>query len=246
MSLMAERNFPSAPVAEPIGTRQVFQKSGKDRFRVRDHWKLPCEDDALIFLDDGRWARLAEPALDMIIGLHGLEQRQVETAFSPDLLSTITGNAIAFGLLAKPGENFAEASALAWDDAFTLLVLKGTNVCNIDCLYCYNAGAGGGRTITDEIGQEAIRRALDHAPNGLNLVFHGGEPFARLALMDRLCAFAREYAAKTGKRVRFNVQTNGLLFSEAALAFLDRHDVGVGVSLDGPGQFNALRLGHQG
>ena len=59
------------------------------------------------------------------------------------------------------------------------------------------------------------------------VIFHGAEP-----LLNREAVFAgiEQYA----DRFRFGVQTNATLLDDEAIAFLTKHNVGIGLSLDGP------------
>jgi uncharacterized protein len=88
----------------------------------------------------------------------------------------------------------------------------------------------------------AARRIAEHAlawglPR-LTVTFHGGEPL--LAGVDAIeyAMAAVRAAAPPGCAVGFTVQTNGILLDEAFLDSFRRHDVRVGVSLDGDREAN--------
>ena len=72
----------------------------------------------------------------------------------------------------------------------------------------------------------------------LRIQFTGGEPLLVLDTIEAVFAFGR----KTGRRLRLSVQTNGTLLTRDACARLKAMNCAVGVSLDGVGEANALRV----
>ena len=81
----------------------------------------------------------------------------------------------------------------------------------------------------------------------IKIIFHGGEPFqAGPSRIDRWCEHARK-ALEPRVRVRFSIQTNGTLLDDAWITTLQRHQIGVGISLDGPEALNdRSRVDHRG
>jgi uncharacterized protein len=79
------------------------------------------------------------------------------------------------------------------------------------------------------IGEHAAR----HGVQRLRVTFHGGEPLlAGAAFIDRAAARIRE-SVESFADVRFGVQTNGVLLTEKFLSVFRRHQISVGVSIDG-------------
>lgn len=119
-----------------------------------------------------------------------------------------------------------------------LLVLRVTDRCNLRCAYCYAARDGAQPLDMDEnTALEAV--ALCCAKGGtLRIQFTGGEPLLRLELMEAVARFGRE----SGRRLVLSVQTNGTLLTPEACHRLRAIRCGVGVSLDGLGGANALRV----
>ncbi|MGN1003410.1 MAG: radical SAM protein, partial [Oscillospiraceae bacterium] len=68
--------------------------------------------------------------------------------------------------------------------------------------------------------------------------FTGGEPLLRLDLMEAVARFGRE----SGRKLILAVQTNGTLLTPEACRWLKAIRCGVGVSLDGVGAANGLRV----
>ncbi|MGW1744939.1 FxsB family cyclophane-forming radical SAM/SPASM peptide maturase [Streptomyces sp. NPDC002092] len=127
---------------------------------------------------------------------------------------------------------------------FASFILKVANRCNIDCDYCYvfNSKDQAWRNLPARMGLDvaraAARRIAEHAAvHGLgtvHVILHGGEPLlAGPRHMADLLGVVRE-EIPSGTEVRFELQTNGTLLSEAWLDLFERFGVTVGVSLDGP------------
>jgi uncharacterized protein len=79
----------------------------------------------------------------------------------------------------------------------------------------------------------------------MNLTFHGGEPMLMSPRQfDRLVGMAVE---KLKDRVSLGMQTNGTLVTDEWIEVLKRHNLRVGVSLDGPPKIHDLsRFDHAG
>ncbi len=72
------------------------------------------------------------------------------------------------------------------------------------------------------------------SPDRLSLVWHAGEPLAvPLPWLERaVCTLS--HACRPGQTIRQSLQTNATLIDDHWIAFFRRHDVAVGVSVDGP------------
>lgn len=116
------------------------------------------------------------------------------------------------------------------------LILRITDRCNLQCAYCYAAHSHC-PDMTPELAKEAVALCC---PQGgrLSIQFTGGEPLLNLPVMEAVYAFGRE----TGRKLRLSVQTNGTLLTPDMCRALARMNCGVGVSLDGAGEANRLRV----
>lgn len=234
---------------KPIGIPFHYAPAAPGRFNLHDFHVIDGPgEDCLVILQGGGWGRIAKRALAAIQEIHNLTPATAALEFDlpAERLRELLNDAVEWGMLQPPNSPINPVKLKLWNEEFGLLVLKVTNVCNIDCRYCYNAGVDDGGTMTPETGFEVVRRAIDFSPHGLNIVFHGGEPFVKLDLMTELCGFAHTYAVKQKKKVSFSVQTNGTVLTDAALNLIEQYHIGVGISLDGPGSLNALRVTHAG
>ena len=114
------------------------------------------------------------------------------------------------------------------------LVLTVTHRCNLRCSYCY-MGRQSPRSMTPEIGEAAIRRAVRSVrPGGvLELSFFGGEPLLEAELIEGLAEYARQAARAAEIRLRPGVTTNGTQSAGKAWDVMLREDLDVCVSHDG-------------
>jgi len=118
------------------------------------------------------------------------------------------------------------------------LYLQVSHRCNLDCTYCYAQGGnfgGPGEMMAETIARDAVdflfRESGPHRTCIVN--FDGGEPFLDFPLVESTTAYAKEKARQTGKKISFNISTNGTLFTKENVSFLKQNDFGIGISIDG-------------
>jgi uncharacterized protein len=138
-----------------------------------------------------------------------------------------------------------------------LVVVKVASRCNLNCSYCYVYNAGDNSylqqpaVMSDETVDALVQRTATHCrQHGITLftfVFHGGEPL--LAGPD----FFRRFVAKVASHFpaetepRFCLQTNGTLLTRDWCKLLSELNIGIGISMDGPKEFNDIhRVYHSG
>jgi sulfatase maturation enzyme AslB (radical SAM superfamily) len=135
------------------------------------------------------------------------------------------------------------------------VILKVAAPCNLDCTYCYEYNRGDSswkskpKRIADSTVEQVGRRVLEYATAqalpSISINLHGGEPTLLGADgIDAVLSTLRRTTA--GLRVKFGMQTNGTLVSDALVATLIRHEVKVGLSLDGDAHANRHRVDHRG
>ena len=135
------------------------------------------------------------------------------------------------------------------------LVVKIVQRCNLNCSYCYmyqHADQSWRQRppfMSEEIFGHLLTRIeeyCDRRPGReMYISFHGGEPMLiGPRQFDRLAGMAVE---KLKDRVTLGMQTNGTLVNDEWIEVLKRHDLRVGVSLDGPPEIHDLaRVDHAG
>jgi len=122
-------------------------------------------------------------------------------------------------------------------------VIKVASRCNLNCSYCYvyNKGDNTWRDrpaiISDAVFRAAVERIRAHCLRSgqeeVGITFHGGEP--TLVGPERFSGFCAgaEAALEGIAKTRFSIQTNGTMINERWVDVFRRHDVCVGVSVDG-------------
>lgn len=145
-----------------------------------------------------------------------------------------------------------------------LLILRLTDRCNLACKYCYAAEGQGacsnvqyspkdsnnaphssndycntacGSDMTPEIARKAID-LFAQPGDKLKIQFTGGEPLLCMELMKEIF----HYVKQRGIQPLFSLQTNGTLLTPEACLLLKEMHCAVGVSLDGMGEANSLRV----
>jgi uncharacterized protein len=123
------------------------------------------------------------------------------------------------------------------------IILKLTNACNYGCTYCYDYESDESATHLDlSAAQNAVSQALAISNPGLQVIFHGGEPFLVFDRILKIVAAARQEAAILGKQIVFHGQTNLSLLTEENVRASEAAGIRWGFSLDGPPESNALRV----
>ncbi|MEP7020283.1 MAG: radical SAM protein [Pseudonocardiales bacterium] len=130
---------------------------------------------------------------------------------------------------------------------FTTYVVKIYEFCNLNCTYCYMYNLADQSYLSkpvrmsertrDAFFSRLVEHARDHKINPVTIVLHGGEPLLTgKDYLDRWITNLREALGSTRSLVR--LQTNGILLDDEWVDLLCRHDVRVGISLDGPAEYN--------
>lgn len=143
-----------------------------------------------------------------------------------------------------------DTSCLNW------IVLKVTQLCNLNCTYCYvyNRGDDSWRTrpkfVTDDVIRKLCERIREYCElndlKSFTIEFHGGEPL--LLGIDRFEGILAEVRKQLQEiRVRYLLQTNGLLLDREWVEWLYDNDIRFGISIDGPSLIaDSQRVFHSG
>lgn len=122
------------------------------------------------------------------------------------------------------------------------VIMKATRLCNLRCTYCHSWRAGPDQTMTFRVLARSTRDALrDPSVRRVDFVWHGGEATVLPVSFYRKALWLQERFRRPGQTVLNTVQTNGTRLTDEWLAFLREHDIGVGVSLDGPPEIHDAR-----
>ena len=116
------------------------------------------------------------------------------------------------------------------------IILKGTNSCNLACSYC-SLGKKNSVVMTTkkkmyEIMKYSCELCMNLSEKEICFILHGGEPtLIDYSIYDNAIAkIKNEYKELV---IEILMQTNGYSLSEEWMDFFDRHNVSVGVSIDG-------------
>ncbi len=125
-----------------------------------------------------------------------------------------------------------------------LVILQGTSYCNLNCGYCDLTVES--RRTKASMSRELIEKAFSdlfqsaYASPEITVVWHSGEPLTLPPAyydeaIDLILELRSQFAGDT-VRVRFSIQTNGVLIDEAWCDFFARHRdiLDLGISCDGP------------
>lgn len=121
-----------------------------------------------------------------------------------------------------------------------LLVIQPTPFCNLDCDYCYLPSRSDRQRLSMELLEAALQRVLEspYVGGDFTLLWHAGEPLTLpIAFYDEAgerIRRAQECWAGGPLQIRQSVQTNAMVINEAWCDCLERNQIHVGVSLDGP------------
>lgn len=121
--------------------------------------------------------------------------------------------------------------------AFTLELTKG---CNLRCGYCYYAAREDAYDPRDSMSRAVAERAVDvlleqaRADEPIHVHLFGGEPLLNFELLRHVVEYGERRAAREARAITFELTTNGTLFTDRVIDYLNIHAIRVGVSFDGP------------
>jgi uncharacterized protein len=135
---------------------------------------------------------------------------------------------------------------------FTLLIKPSGSDCNLDCTYCFykhrapEVGYGKQR-MSDEVLEKLIRDYMQLRFPLAGFAWQGGEPtLMGLDFYKKVVELQKKYGSP-GQQVGNSLQTNAVLIDDKWGQFLHENNFLVGISIDGPKEFNDhYRLDHSG
>lgn len=154
-------------------------------------------------------------------------------------------------------EGYVESSFANKPD---LPIMKGTNLqetrtlgrleimiatkCNLNCRYCYAHGGDydcEAQVLTPELAKKYLRALFTDRYTSVDVVMlFGGEPTIAPDTIRTICEFFERYSSLglIKKMPVFTMVTNGTLIDEALAQALQKYEVRVTVSVDGPPEIN--------
>ncbi|AFY67270.1 radical SAM protein [Geitlerinema sp. PCC 7407] len=106
--------------------------------------------------------------------------------------------------------------------------------CNLHCSYCYQNPQRDAGNVARSYDLEEIRLALEREAKPFSL-FGGEALLIPKKDLKKLWSWGLERYGRNG------IQTNGILIDDEHISLFKQYQVGVGISIDGPGELNDLR-----
>jgi uncharacterized protein len=117
----------------------------------------------------------------------------------------------------------------------TQIELVLTEGCNLGCTYCFEKEMLGYRKMPFEVAKRAIDLLFCYSLNEteLHIAHFGGEPTLNFQAVKAVTEYAERRSLNSGKKVYFNMTSNGVLINEEIAEYCGRHRIMVMLSLDG-------------
>ncbi|MCX7921471.1 MAG: Cys-rich peptide radical SAM maturase CcpM [Clostridia bacterium] len=120
-----------------------------------------------------------------------------------------------------------------------MIALQITQQCNLRCQYCAYSGNYLNRNHSNKkMDFETAKKGIDFAINHsrefphIFIGFYGGEPLMEFDMIKKCIEYAINQAE--GKEIIFNLTTNATLLNEEIVAYFEKYNVNLLISLDGP------------
>jgi uncharacterized protein len=117
-----------------------------------------------------------------------------------------------------------------------LLVIQPTPFCNLNCSYCYLPDRQNSKKISLEMVEKIFERvfASSVVQRPFSVAWHAGEPLVLpISFYEEAIALEKKHNINKVPVIH-TVQTNGTTIDEKWCAFFKKHDVRMGLSVDGP------------
>ena len=154
-----------------------------------------------------------------------------------------------------PADGAEPYQVRSWERAE--VILKVSERCHLNCSYCYFFNGGdesylrhapliSERTV-QEVAKFLARTAVESGIKHLQVDLHGGEPtLMKKHRFDAMCETLRREIGEVTE-LSIALQTSATLLDDEWVEIFDKHDIHVGVSIDGPREFHdENRRDHQG
>lgn len=203
-------------------------------------WKrihiIPDKDGyVMFFCDDIEWKKITELEKDVVFAIlngdekadilkcHKIDEKDFDTLC--DLLKDKGGHP-------EPQET-----------GKVKLTLNLANTCNMRCKYCYAHGGvyeSEESIMSKETAKAAVDFFLDKFGKISSIKFIGGEPLMNQEVLKFVCEYIDELKAadKIAKVPSYIVNTNGTILTDEILNMINKYEMRVNFSLDGPGWMN--------
>jgi len=128
-------------------------------------------------------------------------------------------------------------------NAISVLYILPTTHCNLNCKYCYVYQGDAPKAKRKQIKWETLVRGIDYffhqaSKRGKKkplIIFSGGEPLLKKDLIKKSVNYInkRQHDFNFNAPCKIGITTNGTLITKDFLLFLKKHNVALGISIDG-------------
>ncbi len=130
-------------------------------------------------------------------------------------------------------------------------IMKLTNLCNLDCAYCYYKRTlksnAFNKIMPEEVWKKTIDKTFEYNYNndylGVDFCLHGGEPtLFPIEELKKLINYVKSVSKKYDDKISysFSIQSNGQFVSDKLIDLLVKEKINVGISIDGPAYLNEM------
>ena len=131
-----------------------------------------------------------------------------------------------------------EPEPITYNGDIKSMCLNISHRCNLACKYCFaKEGTYGGQAsdMSLEISKKAIDFLIKHSGKRrfLEVDFFGGEPMLNFDVVKSTVEYAKVQAKKANKTFRFTITTNGIIYDEEQINFINDNMSNIVISIDG-------------
>lgn len=214
---------------------------------------IDSQEETLLYLPGlGRVETIDRPSGEVLRWMTRAGQNEVQAWLDSQdelgdglrkLLSMREGGQLTFTPIDREGHAAFQRSLLRHKPRRLQLLMA--QMCNLRCVYCYEE-KNGSNARGELMPWETAKQAIDYLfhRNGdrkdVQLTFFGGEPLLNFKTIKKAVAYAEDLGEATGKKVIFELITNGSLLSEEVLEYIIEHKFLLMISLDGDAEMNAF------
>lgn len=122
------------------------------------------------------------------------------------------------------------------------LWIHTSNDCNLDCSYCYinkeSDNLSFNKARIRQLKTSLVNTVYNNNISNLTLRFAGGEPFLKYQIWDEFLVNIKSELKEFNCNFKVVFLTNLVLCDDNVLSFIKKHNIGIGVSLDGKANFH--------
>ena len=123
----------------------------------------------------------------------------------------------------------------------SVVVVKITTTCNLQCKYCFvECEPGKGEHMSQAVMEAVIDNMLSMPDENVTFELQGGEPLNYPEGFYTFVNLAKERGLHTNKNIKLRTMTNATKVTREFAAFCRDNQITVGVSLDGPEEIHNL------